>query len=339
MIIDADIHVTTDSIANLRPWLADRWLYRERFLNGDEFDRGVGDTLGKHGLSPAQHLEDMAQEGIDVQVLFPTGLLNVGSLREADLATDLCHAYNEWLYEFCQANPQAFKGVALVALQDVSSAVREMTRAVTDKGMIAVMACSYVHPGKDLGSREFDEFYAEAQRLGIPVAIHRVSGSGAVGFDRFSNFTALHSCVPMFELATAVSNIVIGGVFERFPSLKIAFLEAGVGWVPWLVENLDEHVKMRGPEVPYLKALPSEYLGSGRAFFSFEPDEHQVPEVAEILGNQSLLFSSDYPHWDSPFPNSVRIVRERQDMSDALKQAVLCDNVAACYNIPAQVTA
>ena len=265
MILDADIHVTTDTIANLRPWLAERFQYRERFLNADEFDRGVGDTLGKHGLSPADHLADMEQEGIDVQVLFPTGLLNLGSVREAELATALAHAYNEWLYEFCQDAPHAFKGVAVVALQDVPGAIREMRRAVTDRGMIAVMVSSFVHPGKDLGGRELDDFYAEAQRLGIPVAVHRVSGSGAVGFERFTNFTALHSCVPMFELATAVSNMVIGGVFERFPSLKVAFLEAGVGWVPWLVENLDEHCKMRGPEVPHLKALPSEYLSSGRA--------------------------------------------------------------------------
>ncbi|HEY7061656.1 MAG TPA: amidohydrolase family protein [Chloroflexota bacterium] len=339
MVIDADIHVTQDSIQNLRPWLAERFQYRERFLNGDEFDRGVGDTLGKHGLSPAQHLADMKEEGIDVQVLFPTGLLNLGSVREADLATSLAYAYNEWLYEFCQADPRAFKGVAVVALQDVRGAIREMTRAVTDRGMIAVMVSSFTHPGKDLGGPEMNDFYAEAQRLGIPVAIHRVSGTNAVGFDRFTNFTALHSCVPMFELATAVSNMVIGGVFERFPTLKVAFLEAGIGWVPWLVENLDEHVELRRPETPYLSALPSEYLSSGRAFFSFEPDEHQVPEVAALLGEQSLLFSSDYPHWDSPFPNSVKIVRERSDMSDTLKQKVLCDNVAACYGIAAEVTA
>jgi predicted TIM-barrel fold metal-dependent hydrolase len=339
MVIDADIHVTKDSIANLRPWLAERYQYRVRFQNGDEFDRQLGDTLGKHDLTPAQHLEDMVEEGIDVQVLFPTGLLNLGSLREAELATALAHAYNEWLYEFCQANPQAFKGVAVVALQDVPGAIREMHRAVTERGMIAVMVPSFVHPGKDLGGREFDDFYAEAQRLGVPVAIHRVSGSGAVGFERFTNFTALHSCVPMFELATAVSNVVIGGVFDRFPNLRVAFLEAGVGWVPWLVENLDEHVKLRGPETPHLKALPSEYLSSGRAFFSFEPDEHQVPEVAALLGDQSLLFSSDYPHWDSPFPNSVRIVRDRQDLTPTQKQRILCDNVAACYGLPAQVTA
>ena len=339
MVIDADIHVTTDTIANLRPWLPERWTYRERFLNSDEFDRGVGGTIGKHGLSAAEHLADMAEEGIDVQVLFPTGLLNLGSVREAELATALAHAYNDWLYEFGQADRDRFKGVALVALQDVSSAIREMTRAVTDLGMIAVMVSTYTHPGKDLGGRELDDFYAEAQRLGVPVAVHRVSGTGTVGFDRFTNFTALHSCVPMFELATAVSSMTIGGVFERFPTLKVAFLEAGVGWLPWLVENLDEHCKMRGPEVPHLKALPSEYLSSGRVYFSFEPDEHQVPEVAALLGERSLLFSSDYPHWDSPFPNSVRIVRERTDLSEALKQRVLCDNAAECYGIPARIPA
>jgi predicted TIM-barrel fold metal-dependent hydrolase len=339
MVIDADIHVTSDSVANLRPWLAERFQYRERFLNSDEFDRGLGGTLGKHGLSPADHLADMEQEGIDVQVLFPTALLNLGNVREPALATALAHAYNQWLHAFCQADPRRFKGVAVVALQDVPTAIREMTRAVTDLGMVAVLVPSYVHPGKDLGGRELDEFYAEAQRLGIPVALHRCSGAGALGFDRFTNFTALHACVPMFELASAVANVTIGGVFERFPTLKVAFLEAGIGWLPWLVENLDEHCQVLAPAVPDLKSLPSEYLSSGRVYFSFEPDEPQVPEVAELLGDHALVFSSDYPHWDSPFPNSVRTVRARTDISDALKQRLLCDNVAACYGLPAQVTA
>jgi uncharacterized protein len=339
VIIDADIHVTQDTMVNLRPRLPERFAYRERFLNGDEFDRGVGGSLGKHGLSAAEHLADMAQEGVDVQVLFPTTVMNSGNLREADLATAIAHAYNDWLYDFCAADRERLKGVALVALQDVPSAIREMSRAVTDLGMCAVMIPTYVHPGKDLGGREMDPFYAEAERLGVPVAVHRLSGPSTVGFDRFTNFSALHTCVPMFELATAVTNVTIGGVFERFPRLKVAFLEAGVGWVPWLVENMDEHCKVRGPEVPHLKSLPSEYLGSGRVYFSFEPDEHQVPEVAALLGDGSLLFSSDYPHWDSPFPNSVRIVRERADMLETLKQRVLCDNPADCYGIPTRMEA
>ena len=340
MIIDADIHVTTDTVENLCARLPERFQYRNQYQNTDEFDRGLGGKLGKHGLSPAQHLADMQQEGIDVQVLFPTGLLNFGSTREAALATGLAHAYNDWLHEsFCQVDPERFKGVALVALQDVASAVEELNRAVTELGMVAVMVPTFVYPGKDLGARELDPLYAEAQRLGVPIAVHRVSGGGTVGFERFTNFSALHACVPMFELATAVTNMTIGGVFERFPSLKVAFLEAGVGWIPWLVENLDEHCEMRAPEVPYLKAKPSEYLGSGRVWFSFEPDEHQVPEVAELLGEQCLLFSSDYPHWDSPFPNSTRIIKERTDLSAGLKQRILCDNAAACYGLPVTIGA
>jgi len=88
-----------------------------------------------------------------------------------------------------------------------------------------------------------------------------------------------------------------------------------------------------------LKARPSEYLSSGRVFFSFEPGEHGVAEVAELLGDHTLLFSSDYPHFDSPFPNSVRLVRERRDLSDALKDRVLADNPARCYGLPAALPA
>lgn len=339
MIIDADIHVTMDTINTLRPRLPERYRQRERYFNQDEYDRNLNGTLGKHDLSAADHLRDMEIEGIDVQVLFPTGMLGYGNNREAELAVALCRAYNDWLAEFCQADKQRFRGVGLMPLQDVRASVGELQRCIGDLGMLAVMVPTYVYPGKDLGSRELDDFYAEAERLGVTIAVHRVSSAGAVGFDRFTNFTALHSVVPMYELSSAVANMVIGGVFERFPTLRVAFLEAGVGWVPWLVHSLDEHCEVRASEVPHLKALPSEYLRSGRAFFSFEPGEAAVPRVAEVLGEQALLFSSDYPHWDSQFPNSVKIVRERTDLSARLKEHVLTLNPAACYGLQAEVLA
>jgi uncharacterized protein len=335
MVIDADIHVTLDNMDTLRPYLPERHRARRKFLNQDEFDRDLGGTMGHENVTAEQHLRDMDVEGIDVQVLFPTGLLNFGSKREADVAVAMAHSYNNWLHEFCQTDSRRFKGVALVALQDMRAAVREMTRAVTELGMVAVFVPSYVYPGKDLGGPEFDDLYAEAERLGIPVAVHRVAGTGAIGFDRFSRFPALHSLVPMYEEAAAVANMVFGGVFERFPTLRVAFLEAGVGWIPWLVDRLDEHYELFESQLPHLKSRPSDYLRSGRVFFSFEPGEGGVAEVAALLGNQSLVFSSDYPHFDSPFPNSVRIVRERTDLSDDLKQAVLVDNAARCYGLPA----
>jgi hypothetical protein len=337
MIIDADIHVTLDTVDNLRGRLPERYQQRERYFNQDEYDRNLGGTLAKHGVTAEQHLADMALEGIDVQVLFPTGMLGYGNNREAELAVALCRAYNNWLHDFCAADRRRFRGAAAMPLQDVRAAIQELHRAVGDLGMIAALIPTTVYPGKDLGGREFDDFYGEVQRLGVPLAVHRTSATGAVGFERFTNFTAMHAVVPMYELSAAVANMVIGGVFERFPDLKVAYLEAGVGWVPWLVHMLDEHCEIRAPEVPHLKARPSEYLGSGRVFFSFEPGEPDVPRVAEVLGESALLFSSDYPHWDSPFPNSVRTVRERTDMSERLKERVLTHNPAACYGIPAEV--
>ena len=108
MVIDADIHVTTDTMENLRSRLPERYQRRERFQNADEWDRNLSGTLGKHGLSAEQHISDMVAEGIDVQVLFPTGLLNSGNMRDPELATALSHAYNDWLHEFCQVDPELF---------------------------------------------------------------------------------------------------------------------------------------------------------------------------------------------------------------------------------------
>jgi predicted TIM-barrel fold metal-dependent hydrolase len=129
---------------------------------------------------------------------------------------------------------------------------------------------------------------------------------------------------------------IIGGVFERFPNLSIAYLESGIGWVPYMMDRLDEEVEKRGAdEAPYLKKLPSQYVTSGRIFFGVECGEKTIPDCLRWSLEDTLLYSSDYPHWDGDWPHTVKTVRERKDLSDETKKKMLHDNVARFYKLAA----
>jgi predicted TIM-barrel fold metal-dependent hydrolase len=127
---------------------------------------------------------------------------------------------------------------------------------------------------------------------------------------------------------------VIGGVFERFPNLRVAYLESGIGWVPYMMDRLNEEVEKRGAEeAPYLTKLPSEYVTGGRIFFGVECGEKTIPDCLRWRLEDTLLYSSDYPHWDGDWPHTVSTVRERKDLPEEIKKKMLHDNVARFYKL------
>ena len=339
LILDADGHVTQDTLPNLRQRLPGFHKSRNRIFPVDGWHRDFDMAVGKGEVDFATQLADLDAEGIDVQVCYPTGCLGIGRAQDVQGVTLLASAYNDWLAEFCAGAPERFKGVEIVALQDVDAAVRELERAVTQCGMVGVMVPTFVWPGIDLGGRALDTFYAMAEKLDVPVAIHIVMGPGTLADNRFRNFTGAHVNTPVFEMATAFTQIITGGVLERFESLRIAFLEAGVGWVPYWIERLDEHYELLHPELTDITKKPSEYVRSGRCYFSFEPGERLLTLAIGELGDRVFLYSSDYPHWDCGFPNTVRTVKERSDLSSETKERLLGLNALEFYGIKGSVSA
>jgi hypothetical protein len=155
-----------------------------------------------------------------------------------------------------------------------------------------------------------------------------------LGGQRFRKFLSAHTIDHPAEQMMALIATIIGGVFERFPTLSIAYLESGIGWVPYMMDRLDEEVEKRGAEEsPYLSKLPSEYVTSGRIFFGVECGEKTIPDGVRWGLENTLLYSSDYPHWDGDWPHTVKAVRERVDVSDSVKQKMLHDNVARFYKL------
>ena len=337
LVIDADGHVT-ETVATLQSYLSPQFRNRP-VMDSEEWDRSFGGTLGKSNDDPQVQLADMDVEGIDVQVLYPTMCLQLSTVRETALAVDLARAYNDWLTEFCSRDPRRLKAVAQVALQDVDAAVKEARRAVEELGHVAVMMPTNVLD-QDVGRKQFWPLYEEVERLGVPLALHGGTGASRRMYGRFDTFIAVHTVAFPFECMAALVGLVFAGVPAVFPRLTIAALEASCGWVPFLMDRMDEEFEKRGArEAPLLEAKPSEYLLSDRFYFGFELEESTLPYVIERVGAHKLVYASDYPHWDTEWPHSVRTFLERDDVSDEHKRLILGDNPQRFYGFTADVSA
>ncbi|HEY3117902.1 MAG TPA: amidohydrolase family protein [Chloroflexota bacterium] len=331
VVVDGDGHVREDDAA-LRARLPARWSHRRQLMPIDGFDRDLGGRLGKNKVDAEMHLADMDVEGIGVSVLYPTAGLFLGDLREPEYSVAYCHAYNDWLADYCRIDSKRLKGVALLPLQDVAASCTELQRAVRELGMVGAMFPTFFRLGpQSPGDKTYDPFYATAQDLAVPVAFH-ASGSVARANNSFSNFLEVHIHSHVPEQMAMLTFTLLEGVLERFPRLTIGFMEAGCGWVPFWLEHIDEEWEKRRAEAP-LQAKPSEYALSGRCYFGVEPEERMIPIAAEMLGAGQLLYASDYPHWDSGWPDTVKTLRERRDISESLKQKILATNAQTFYHL------
>jgi predicted TIM-barrel fold metal-dependent hydrolase len=337
LIIDADGHVS-ESMATLKKYMPEEYRHRP-IQEGEAWDRRFGGTLGKHNEDPHVQLEDMDAEGIDVQVIFPTSGLSLSRLKETDLAVERARAYNTWLAEFCAVNPDRLKGVAIVALQDVDAAIKEARRAVEELHLTAVMMPTNVRD-TDIGKKEFWPFYEEVQRLGVALAVHGGIHASERTTGRFDTFISVHALAFPLECMLATTGLIFAGVPEVFPELKIAILEGCCGWLPFLMDRMDEEFEKRGwREAPLLKRKPSEYLASGQFYYGLEIEESMLPYVIERVGLNQLVYASDYPHWDTSWPHTVEHFLGRTDLTDAQKRTILGENPQRLYGFEARVPA
>jgi predicted TIM-barrel fold metal-dependent hydrolase len=329
-VIDADGHIR-ESADELREALDPRWRRRTLWPN-DAWDRDIHGTLGpEQPVKPEDWLAGFDADGVDISVLFPTLADRLTTAREIGFAVALARAYNDWMHRFCAANPERLKFVPILPVQDVPAAVAELRRAVTELGAVAAWVPAVVPLRPDWGDPSWDPLYAEAQRLDVGVSFHgQLCEEPAIA--RFSNFMVVHAVVHPYQICGALCSVVVGGVLERFHKLRVAFLESGVGWVPYMMDRLDEEAEKRGAaEAPYLTRKPSEYIASGRVFFGVECEEKTLPIAVDAGLENTMLYSSDYPHWDCDWPNTVRSVRARGDLSDVVKRKMLHDNAVAFY--------
>jgi len=280
------------------------------------------------GIDPIARLVDMDEEGIDVAVLYATAALGLYAFSDLDLSIACCRAYNDWLATYCSAAPDRLKATPALPLRSVPDALDEARRAITELGFVSItMPCAVFERNPD--DVEHDPIFALAEELDVPVGFH--AGGPRFCYQRFvDSYATLHALEFAFDVMFAAATIVCGGVLERFPRLRVLLLEAGAAWGPYLFERLDEHYEKRSDEMPHISKAPSEFLADGRLVVSCEGEQH-LPHALRGLGSHSVVYASDYPHWDAEFPDTVRHIADRDDLTDAEKAAVLGENAARVY--------
>jgi uncharacterized protein len=294
------------------------------------------DDLMPGSYDPHARIAAMDEEGIDVTFLYPTLWLLYGDIRDPELAAASCRAYDDWIADFCKPYPSRLFAVAPLPLQSVDAAVAEMRRAVAQKGFRAVFIRPNPFNGRRLSDPAYDPLWREAVELDVPVSIHGSFGTRmpSLGADRYGDdpFSFHMVCHP-FEMQAACMDVVCGGVLEKFPRLRVGFLESGIGWLAYWLDRMDGHYEKMRPYVPWLRKKPSEYFLE-QCFVTVDPDERTLGAMVELGAERSILWGSDYPHFDCTFPGLVDEIEALcRSVSESARRHILEENTARYYGL------
>jgi predicted TIM-barrel fold metal-dependent hydrolase len=350
-IVDADGHIfeNVEAIWKLmgEPYIGDRrFLGQSMFPQLDHLHTPINKTP-PHSFDASVKAPQWSQFakdlGIRAAVLYPTNGLSYGRMIEVDYAIHVCRAYNDWLYQEYLSTDPVFKGVALLPLQDPAAAAKELRRAVVELGMTGAMLPSNGLRGT-LGDKEYWPVYEVANELGCALAVHG-GAHGNMGLDQLRTFGAVHGYGHPFGIMISFASTVFNGIYERFPNVRMAFLEAGVSWILLALERLSSSYKAFQPwdlkaenlnlEGRDLQDYMLHLLRSGRVFVGVEGDELGLESAVRIIGSQPFVFSSDYPHEVNTeiCRHEIEEVLENEALSDRDKRAILADNAIKLYGL------
>jgi predicted TIM-barrel fold metal-dependent hydrolase len=295
-----------------------------------------GDVVAK-GFDGASVAQSMRAEGVDVMVLYGPGYDMWIDGIAPDLQAAMARAYNRWAEEMRETSGGRVLGAGPVPLGDITRAVDEVRFAYDRLGTRCFWARPNPFDHRTLGDRYYDPLWELLQDLDVAFATHELMGLVGVsaGADRFSSFVEWHACVHQMEAQMAMLAMIVNGVFERFPRLRVAYMEAGSAWVPSWLHRIEEHVELAGwLEAPECTKEPLDYFRSN-CWVTTECDEHLLYHTIEELGDGRILFETDYPHPDSKYPRAVSTFLTQERVSEESKRKILWDNAVDFYRFPA----
>ena len=287
------------------------------------------------GWDPAQRLPDMELDGVEAEVLYTTLGFRLFWLKDADLQRACFRVYNDWLAAYCSYAPKRLKGLALISLYDPKEGAQELERCAKLGLKGAMIWCS---PPADqpYSSEIYDPFWAAAQDLDMPVSLHAITGMERIPWEYGAEKRALRSTVTPHEIEKSFSILILSGVLERFPRLKIVSAENNCGWLPYYLQRMDRGFARFGPSgtvTPWptkLTLKPSEYFRR-QMYCTFIDDSFGVAS-RHWIGVDNIMWSSDYPHTASTWPHSRDIIeRDFKDVSEVEKRKIVRENVAQLY--------
>ena len=297
--------------------------------------------------TPQDWIKFLDETGISWTVLYPTAGLAVGRIMAEEWAVVACTAYNNWLYERFLSKSPRLQGVALIPFQNLEAAAAELRRAVKELGMLGGMLPSNGEAiERHLGHKQFWPLYEEAEKLGCCLAVH-VGCLHHMGLDSFSTYYPVHALGHPFSLMIQAAGMLSHGVMERFPKLRVGFLEGGAMWVPFMLDRLDRsyhdghrQLDLNGELIggPRQGEKASDYfkkqLRDGRFFVGFDCDDDGLGTAVKKAGRDPFLFGSDFPHevFDAAkCRHEIDELLGRSDLTEDDKTAALGGNAIRFY--------
>lgn len=305
---------------------------RSALERGGVFEEGV-----LRPTTPHLRLADMDRDGVDATVMYgPIAPL----LVEDPVARQHCYAaYNDWLIEFCQAEPRRLIGAGMLPVDDPAAARRELLR-LAERGLRHVMLLAAAatppmyHPA-------WEPFWAAAAETGIPVGLHLyVGASKAVTGVAPIATSAISSVSAALQLLDPLVGLIFSGVLDRHPGVRLVLAESGIGWLPYVLEEMDDKFEQfaearevwdsRGG-IP-LQLRPSEYFRR-QVWATFQKDAAGLA-LLDAIGEDRVMWASDYPHPDSTWPHSREVIaRQMGHLPAATVRKLTCDNARALYQL------
>ena len=274
--------------------------------------RGRFEDVLRGGYDPEQHLADMRLDGVAGEVLYPSQGLFYFRVKDSALMSAIFRAYNDWLAEFCSTDPARLKGIAMINLDDVGDGVAELERAAR-LGLAGAMISELPLDERRYDGPEYEPFWAAAESLGMPLSLHTATRrQGRIrGAPGLTLRDASSRATKVFGPATSLCDMIFSGVFERYPRLTLAVVEFELAWAPHLLDTMDYTYRERHEEAIYRfkdGLRPSDFFHRN-VVLSFQEDAIGI-RLRDVIGVDNMMWGSDYPHSESTFPRSRKILAE-----------------------------
>jgi uncharacterized protein len=357
LIVDCDAHhYENENFAKILPYMENDVL-RQLTLSGQNKARhsivpgqiGFQDMGGRVTRYPMRSSEKTSPDrirdvqlgerwmdamGVDYSCLFPTGMLNVGLHPLKEMEVELCWAYNRWLTE--DVLPQSdnrFYSMLSLPFGDPDASLRHVETFGDRAGVTGFMVTS-VRADMAVHNNAYMKVYRAIEERGLGLAFHSGPNWGEPVFKSCNRFMSVHALGFTWYNILHCTNWVVNGMGERFPKLPILWVEAGLAWVPFLMQRLDHEYMLRPSEAPLLKKKPSDYMRD--MYYSSQPMEVQDMEAMEVTfrminAETQLLYASDYPHWDFDLPSTIF---DLPFVSEKGKHNILGGNAARLFKLP-----
>jgi len=309
---------------------------------GTKLNQNFGNALlyeeqNPAGFDPHERVKVLDEEGMQVAVLYCGLGQGLGGIRDPELAVACHQVWNDWMAEWCSAAPDRLVGSGMLPAQDPKAAADEVHR-IASLGLRAGVVRPNPVLGMQLWDPAFDPMYDALEEHGIPLGLH---GAGMFDMEgaskRMGDLMASgthHALILFFDQYLQLANLVYAGVLDRHPTLKVAVLESGGGWIAHWMDRMDEFMEaydwaLAAP----LSLTPSEYFRR-QCVISFDPGEHSMKAMSELAGEDNVIWASDFPHSDAKYPGVVDELREHtEDMNDDQRAKLFGLNAARLYGI------